>query len=193
MGCTATDEDGGPITYSIFSGSVINLSVNPLTGSIRISSLAVGIHEITVIASDGQNSIEHSFTITVNAIPDEPDDHAKVSNETTDSDEDGIPDWWESLYGLDSNNLMDAFEDMDNDNITNLDEFIGRSSPSNFDQYPSQGDNDDPEVDKEAEEIGDWEVNSTVLFLFILLIFSLILLFLIGRKKMLVSDETIEE
>jgi hypothetical protein len=47
-----------------------------------------------------------------------------------DSDSDGMPDAWETRYGLDPNDPSDATSDQDNDGITALDEFLAGTIPS---------------------------------------------------------------
>ena len=48
---------------------------------------------------------------------------------SADSDQDGIPDKWETNYGLDPNDASDATSDQDNDGVTALDEFLGGTVP----------------------------------------------------------------
>lgn len=50
-----------------------------------------------------------------------------------DSDSDGMPDWWENLYGLDPNSSADATTDLDSDGLNNLDEFNTNTEPDNND------------------------------------------------------------
>ena len=47
-----------------------------------------------------------------------------------DSDSDGMPDEWETKYGLDPKDSSDASSDRDNDGVTALDEFLAGTIPS---------------------------------------------------------------
>jgi len=48
----------------------------------------------------------------------------------TDSDGDGIPDWWEIAYGLDPHNPNDALLDNDKDGRNNLEEYLSGTDPN---------------------------------------------------------------
>ncbi|GEM_PF-2782543 len=54
-------------------------------------------------------------------------------NPNLDNDGDGMPNFWEVKYGLDSNMPLDANDDPDGDGLTNLEEFYLGTSPINPD------------------------------------------------------------
>jgi hypothetical protein len=47
-----------------------------------------------------------------------------------DDDNDGMPDWWEILHGLDPLNDDDADDDPDEDGLTNLEEYETGGDPN---------------------------------------------------------------
>jgi hypothetical protein len=50
-----------------------------------------------------------------------------------DHDADGLPGWWEQLYQLDDQDPSDASQDMDQDGLTELEEFIAHTLPNDPD------------------------------------------------------------
>jgi outer membrane protein assembly factor BamB len=62
-----------------------------------------------------------------------------------DTDEDGMDDWWEDLYGLDSQDASDALLNADNDELTNLEEFQNSTDPTS-DDSDNDGLSDSDEV-----------------------------------------------
>ncbi|MGY8642299.1 MAG: hypothetical protein ACKVJU_14550 [Verrucomicrobiales bacterium] len=58
-----------------------------------------------------------------------------VGGDSTDADNDGLPDWWEELYGLDIS-LNDAGGDLDDDGWSNLEEFRQGSNPDESNRDP---------------------------------------------------------
>jgi Bacterial TSP3 repeat len=55
---------------------------------------------------------------------------AVIEDPNADSDNDGIPNGWESQYGLDPHDPADAALDLDGDGATNLQEFLAGTDPS---------------------------------------------------------------
>ncbi len=91
--------------------------------SVSSEFMRVGDVAITVTAMD---SLENT-NIWTGAI--------RVVTLATDTDGDGIPDWWEFKYDLDMNDPLDADADPDNDGYTNLREYLGNDGQA--------GNNDD--------------------------------------------------
>jgi hypothetical protein len=54
-------------------------------------------------------------------------------SDSADSDADGLPDVWEIEFGLDPQNASDAIEDLDNDGLTNREEYAAQTDPNNAD------------------------------------------------------------
>lgn len=60
---------------------------------------------------------------------------AKVEK-VLDSDDDGLPDVWEKLHGLNPNDASDADKDADGDDFTNREEFEAKTDPQNAADHP---------------------------------------------------------
>lgn len=56
--------------------------------------------------------------------------------DATDSDGDGMPDWWEEEYALKTDNLSDRTENPDGDRRNNFEEYRAHSAPWAFDPQP---------------------------------------------------------
>ena len=57
----------------------------------------------------------------------------KLISYTTDTDEDGMPDWWENKYSLNPEDNSDAAVDLDGDGRTNLHEYLNNTNPTEED------------------------------------------------------------
>jgi len=101
-----------PIRSGIIDGTLFPLEVELLEGGLPVRNT--------------------SETILVNQFDDNDNDgEADVFDE--DDDNDGIPDWWENLHGLDPFDASDAGEDPDGDGATNLEEYLAGTDPNSND------------------------------------------------------------
>ena len=92
---------------------------------------------------------------------------------TTDTDYDGMPDYWEEEYNFDINDPTDADEDTDNDGFTNLEEFKAGTDPLD--------ENSKPFIAKEEES--DFIAWILIIFGLVLIIAGVVFLFLEQKKK----------
>jgi len=65
----------------------------------------------------------------------------KTAPAPTDADNDGMPDEWESRYGLDPNNPSDTATDNDGDGYANVEEYLNGTNPTEFVDYTKLGNN----------------------------------------------------
>ncbi|WOO41005.1 Calx-beta domain-containing protein [Rubellicoccus peritrichatus] len=99
--------------------------------------------QIASITLDGNpadflDTAQSTLSVTFNDRAGEHRLDLKVSFDEVDTDGDGMPDWWENLFGLNPNDPNDASSDIDNDTLTALAEFLGGTDPT--------VDNSEPEV-----------------------------------------------
>ena len=80
-------------------------------------------------------------------------DHDGIGNNAdTDDDGDGLPDVWESRYGLNPLDALDALQDKDNDGLLNVDEYKQGSDPTLADS-DGDGMKDKLEVDSKRNPL----------------------------------------
>jgi len=86
--------------------------------------------------ADGQTGEVHTFSGVLlcgsSTITTLGDQEVRICSEI-DSDGDGIPDYWESLYGMNTTNAADAMQHWDADSLNNLQEYLGDTNPTNAD------------------------------------------------------------
>jgi hypothetical protein len=75
-----------------------------------------------------------------------------VEDATADTDNDGMPNFWEDKYGFDRAQGADAAQDADSDGLTNLVEFQKNTDPKNADT-DADGSNDGAEVTKTTDPL----------------------------------------
>ncbi|MCP4343941.1 MAG: DUF11 domain-containing protein [Desulfobacterales bacterium] len=101
-------------------------------------------------ATDGSEIMADSDPLDIAALP---------GTEPADSDKNGIPDWWEKRYGLDSGNTGDASDDTDGDGLTNREEFFGGTDPQNPDT-DGDGAGDGEEAENEDDPLNPIRVTA---------------------------------
>ncbi len=149
--------DGGSAEYSY------STALQPLgegTFSYRFDlpheALALGlqVNQVMVPLDSDVDSYEH-FNVLINGRPATPVgpagslfDVSQALRATTyrldfevqlspeDSDNDGMPDWWEELYGLDPDDDSDADDDLDGDGVSNADEYENGTDPTRDENQP---------------------------------------------------------
>ncbi|MBU1631318.1 MAG: HEAT repeat domain-containing protein [Candidatus Omnitrophica bacterium] len=133
-------------------------SSSPYQFTWNTQDLENGTYTIKVMNYHSKSHLYYEKEITVN-----------VDNSNLDSDNDGMPDWWEILYGLDPYNPDDADGDPDEDEVTNLLEYIYNTDPTNpdtdgdglsdeYEIYAYGTDPNNPDSDGDSVSDGD-EVN----------------------------------
>lgn len=117
----------------------------------------------------------------------------KNSNQK-DSDNDGIPDEWEQIHGLNAMDPTDAYLDLDNDKLTNLEEYLNNTDPNEPDSDDDNVidgdeiekdtdplDNEDyPREERKKTQVSDNEM--LILLIIILIIIVIIIVQLLIRK-----------
>jgi uncharacterized repeat protein (TIGR01451 family) len=110
---------GWPLIGELPAGSETNFSVTvtaPLTGVITNQVVAAAaVNDPDPGNNDGTAPVSTAIT---------------VIDMAADSDGDGLPDWWEMLYGLNPNDNTDAGLDSDGDGYTNRQEYLAGTSPA---------------------------------------------------------------
>jgi hypothetical protein len=121
--------------------------------------------------NESNNAILASVNITFSAY-----NITILSPELDDSDNDGMPDWWEDTYKLDPYDASDAGQDIDDDGMTNLEEYQQGTNPIISDKKLS----DD---DKKASDDDEKGLSFEIILAIIIIVVILLLIFIIVKKK----------
>ncbi len=116
-----------------------------------------------------------------------------IISETTDTDDDGIPDWWEIYFGLNPAK-DDADRDKDRDGITNYIEYLGDDGlPGNDDYSDPTDQTSTPSIKStKSDNEGDFTI-VWVISVIVVIIIVLLILFMTIKKKRSEEDEDAEE
>lgn len=161
----ATDIDGDVLSYNVSSSPASGISISPGWEILTWTDTMPGEYNVSLTANDGIETIKYNFVLSVKPLSEGPNENqTDPVDETTDTDGDGMPDWWEEFYGLDPENATDASGDMDGDNVTNLQEFKDKTSPNHDDTIPVVDDDDtdddtDDDVDDDTDDDTDDDVD----------------------------------
>ncbi len=146
------DYDGGSniTNYTIYRG----MTSGNVTFLISIDKSLLFYNDTFVI-----NEKQYFYFVTASNIIGEsyPSNEANATptiQSNDDNDNDKIPDYWEQRYGLSITNHTDAELDPDNDNLTNLEEYLNRTDPFDPDT-DNDTFNDGSEVDKGTDPLDD--------------------------------------
>jgi hypothetical protein len=139
-----------------------------------------GIHKISIRATDIVNKETTEVT------------NIKLISLLTDTDGDGMPDWWEKQYDKFDPEKDDGDKDFDRDGITNLEEYLGDDGLPDNDDYSDPTDQSSVPQKKEIKpdsEGTNYTISSMVIVIVILVLVFLICLFLLLRKERKEEDE----
>jgi len=141
-----------PLSQQIVSGSSVTLSVsvtNTATlpigyrlrrNNINLSGSFISLNQRTgFFTLSGTNAAppwtNYSIVVTNFARPAGFPSAPAILTYITDSDDDGLPDAWEAAYGFATNDVADAQRDPDNDHMSNWEEYIAGTEPTNLLSY----------------------------------------------------------
>ena len=106
-----------------FQGVITNgASFTVLTASSIAGSFANATNGAVITTSDGFATFRVTYSGTSLVFS---------QAQLTDTDNDGMPNWWEVTFGFNSNNATDAAKDADGDGFSNLQEFLAGADPTN--------------------------------------------------------------
>tara|TARA_B110000967_G_scaffold92354_1_gene95001 strand:+ start:645 stop:3140 length:2496 start_codon:yes stop_codon:yes gene_type:complete len=137
LGATAVDAEDGDITSAI-SFTQTEDNQDPAVDFLQTYSIVDSnnnrfsvIRKVALVIDTDSDGIYNRFDSDDDndGVADNSDQFPLNSLYSADSDTDGMPDLWETFYGLDLNNSTDASSDLDVDGLTAVEEFTAGSVP----------------------------------------------------------------
>lgn len=154
------DEHLNPLTisphWSVSGGGSISQNGNFSANKLGIWYVNASVGNITgnatlkVIDYKTENGFDND-SVDIN-VTDNGNNKKNMSKK--DSDLDGIPDYWEDKFGFNLNDPSDVELDPDSDNLTNLEEYLNHTDPTDPDT-DNDSYNDGLEVDKGTDPLDD--------------------------------------
>jgi hypothetical protein len=123
----AASYDGQEIKFYVDGLLESSLFVPGLVIGSNDHDLSIGAQDDAVNPFKGVIDQVHLYNYPLSAT--DIQDLVASENNITDTDDDGMPDDWEILYGFNPLDPVDAAEDADGDGVSNLDEFLQGTNP----------------------------------------------------------------
>ena len=130
---------GGEATFSVgLSGNPMPFGVRWVQGTTSLASNTVAAYQDFFVLSNAQPAQAGTWRVQVrNAASAGVVERAFTVQVLADADGDGLPDAWELIHGLNTNDVSDALLDADDDGSSNLDEYLAGTQPTNALSYLS--------------------------------------------------------
>ncbi|TWU30261.1 pectate lyase family protein [Bythopirellula polymerisocia] len=98
---------------------------------------------VTKMVQTGEVITDKGILLNPDQVGGYPDYSFSPDEVPTDTDEDGMPDAWETKYNLDANSPADSSIDSDGDGYTNIEEYLNGTNPREKVDYTNLGNNVD--------------------------------------------------